>query len=135
MTSDTKVATSTKKRDSKIQEAYRAVTSTPVTLKSLADRFGLSWRTLRQVNRFNETGVLGITIRKDKESQELLIWIDENKARAEALKASQTTSTVVEVESDNDVDQVDTSSMSTRTSVFDMPSTVDTDMSDERDAV
>ena len=66
---------STQKRSTKIQDAYRQVTIVPVALDQFCEANQVSAATIKQVKRFDKTGMDGrVVIRKDKTLNALVIY-------------------------------------------------------------
>lgn len=63
-------------RPSKITMAFDSITGSPQKVASVIDKFGVSLAVLRQSKRFDKGNTGQIHIRKDKESQELMVWRD-----------------------------------------------------------
>lgn len=80
------------RKGTKIFNAFNSVPSEPVNLEEFAEQHDVSVKTLRQVSRFDKTGLPGkVIIKKDRASSEIRIWREE--AEAAATEATTVTDT------------------------------------------
>lgn len=63
-------------RPSKITQAFEAITDQPQKVSEIVEKYGVSLAVLRQSKRFDKGNVGQIHIRKDKETNELMVWRD-----------------------------------------------------------
>jgi hypothetical protein len=63
-------------RTSKITQAFEAITNTPQKVDAIIEQYGVSLAVLRQSKRFDKGNVGQIHIRKDKETNDLMVWRD-----------------------------------------------------------
>lgn len=64
-------------RTSKITQAFEAITTTPQKVEEVIEKYGVSLAVLRQSKRFDKGNVGQIHIRKDKETNDLMVWRSE----------------------------------------------------------
>jgi len=63
-------------KGTKIRKAFDAITTTPVYAKEIAEKFDISMNILKQGKRFDETGLGKVHVKKDKKTQQYMIWRD-----------------------------------------------------------